>query len=203
MSGHGSLLESLSEGRVSVAGTGNILSRSTVLQSQGTLSNHLTSVGADDVDTEKTVSLRVSNHLDQTLSVEVGLGTRVGAEGESSDAVGDLGSLELLLALADPGDLGVGVHDGGDGGVVDVTVALLDVLDDGDSLLLSLVGKHGAEGNVTNAADVGELGAVLGVDDDTAALVELHANVLEAEAFSVGATADGDKDDFGVNLFTY
>ena len=47
---------------------------------------------------------------------------------------------------------------------------------------------------------MGELGAVLRVDDDAAALVELEPNVLEAETSSVGATADGNKDDVSLEL---
>jgi hypothetical protein len=64
------------------------------------------------------------------------------------------------------------------------------------------VGKHGAKGHVTNAADVRDLGSVLGVDDDAAALVQLEANVLQAQALSVGTAADGDQDNLGINLLT-
>ena len=201
--GHGSLLESLGEGRVSVASAGNILGRSTVLEGKGTLSNHLTGVGADDVNTEKTVGLGVGDHLNHTLSVEVGLGAGVGAEGEGADLVGDTGLLELLLGLANPGNLGEGVHDRGDAAVVNVAVTLLDVLDGSNGLLLSLVGKHGAEGDITNAADVGDLGAVLGVDDDAAALILLETNVLEAETLGVGTAADSDKDNITLELCSH
>lgn len=197
---HRGLLESLGERGVSVAGSGNVLSGRAVLQSQGTLSNHLTGVGADDVNTEETVSLGVGKHLDQAVSVEVGLGSGVGGEGEGADSVGDVLALKVLLALANPGDLGVGVHDRGDGAVVDVAVTLLDVLDDGNSLLLGLVSKHGAEGDITDTSDVGDLGSVLGVDDDTAALIGIEANVLEAEATNVRSSADGDEDDIRLDL---
>lgn len=202
MRGHGSLLESLRQRRVSVAGSGNVLTGSTVLESKGTLSNHFTSVGANNVDTQETVGLRVSDHLDNTFRVQVGLSARVGAKGESTDAVGDLLGLEVLLGLADPGNLGVGVHDGGNAAVVDVAITLLDVLDNGNGLLLSFVGKHRAESGVTDTANVGDLGTVLGVDDYTAALVELHANVLKTETLGVGAAADSNKDNLGIKLLT-
>lgn len=81
-----------------------------------------------------------------------------------------------------------------------MAVTLLDVLDNSDGLLLSLVGKHRSESGVTDAANVGELGAVLRVDDDTPALVKLKSNVLEAKATGIGATADGNKDDIGIKL---
>lgn len=200
MSGHGRLLESLGEGRVSVAGAGNILAGSAILEGKGTLSNHLTGVRTDDVDTENTVGLGVGDHLNHALSVKVGLGTGVGAEGEGTDAVGNTSLLEFLLGLANPGNLGEGVHDRRNAAVVDVAVALLDVLDDSNGLLLSLVGKHGAEGDITNAANVGDLGAVLGVDDDTAALILLESNVLKAETLGVGTAANSDKNNVTLEL---
>lgn len=196
--GHGSLLESLGEGRVGMACAGNVLAGGTVLDGEGSLGNHLTSTGSDDVDTQDAVSLGVSDELNNTLSVEVGLRAGVGAEGERTDVVLDAGGLDLGLVLANPGDLGVGVHDGGNGGVVDVTVALLDVLDGGNSLLLSLVGQHGTEGNITNDADVGDLGTELLVDDETTTVVLVNANVLNVKTVGVRATANGNENNIGI-----
>jgi hypothetical protein len=196
--GHGSLLESLGESGVGVAGAGNILGGGTVLDGKGSLGDHLTGTGTDDVNTENAVGLGIGDELDKTLSVEVGLGAGVGAEGERTDTVLDARCLDLSLVLANPGDLGVGVHDAGDGGVVDVAVAGLDVFDGGNGLLLGLVGQHGAESAVTNDTDVGELGAVFLVDDQTATVVLLDANLLEVQALGVGATANGDQDNVGV-----
>jgi hypothetical protein len=62
------------------------------------------------------------------------------------------------------------------------------------------VGEHGAEGDVADAADVRDLGTVLGVDDHAAALVELEADVLEAETTGVGAATDRNKDDVSAEL---
>lgn len=197
--GHGGLLESLSQRRVGVAGTGNVLGGRAVLKGQGGLGNHLTGVGSDDVAAQQPVGLGIGKHLDHAVRVEVGLGTRVGAEGEGADLVGDVLVLEFLLVLADPGNLGVGVHDRRNDTVVDVAVALLDVLDGGHGLLLGLVGKHGAKGHVTNASDVRGLGAVLGVNDDTAALVNLETSVLQAQTGSVRAATNGHEDNVGLN----
>jgi hypothetical protein len=198
--GHGSLLEGLGKSGVSVRSSGNILGRSTVLECQNTFSNHLTGVGADNVDTEDTVSLGISQELDHTVRVGVGLCSRVGREGEGTDLVLDTGLLELGLVLADPGDLGVCVHDRGDGAVVDVAVVLCDELDDGDSLLFGLVGEHGTECDVSNDTDVRNLGAVLLVDDDAAAVVDLETDVVETETGGVGTTADGDEDNVCLEL---
>ena len=154
------------------------------------------------MDTQYPVGLGVRKELDHTLGVEVGLRTGVGGEGEVSNVVLDAGLLELLLVLANPGNLGVGVHDGGDGAVVDVAVALSDVLDGSDSLLLSLVGKHGAEGAVTDSADVGDLGAVLLVDDQAAAVIGLKTDVVETKTGSVRTAANGDEDNISVKGFS-
>ena len=94
----------------------------------------------------------------------------------------------------------MGVHNGGNGAVVDVTVALSDVLDGSNSLLLGLVGKHGAEGAVADRANMGNLGAVLLVDDQAAALVNLEVDVVEAETRGVWAATDSDKNDVSIDL---
>jgi hypothetical protein len=200
VSGHGGLLERLSKCGVSVASTSDVLSRGAVLERKSALGDHLAGVRADNVHTEDTIGLGVGEELDQTVGVGVGLGARVGAEGEGASLVLDAGLLELSLVLADPGDFGVGVHDARDGAVVDVTVVLGDVLDGGDSLFLGLVGEHGAECAVADHADVRDLGAVLLVDDEAAAVVGLKTDLLETETCGVGTTADGDEADVGVEL---
>lgn len=146
------------------------------------------------------VGLGVRDELDKPFGVEVRLRSGVGGEGELSDIVLDVLGLELLLILTDPGDFRVGVHDRGNSAVVDVTIALADVLDNGNGLFLSLVGQHRTEGNVTNGTNVGDLSPVFLVNDDTAALVDLKANVLQAETVSVRAATDGDENNISIEL---
>ena len=183
-----------------MASSRHVLGARAVLERQRTLGDHLTSVGADNVDAENTVRLLVCEELDHAVRVQVGLGPRVGGEGESADLVLDTLFLELLLVLPDPGHFGMRVHDRGDGGVVDVAVILGDELDGGDGFLLSLVRQHGTESAVANDANVGMLRAVLLVDHNAAALVDLQTNVLETETSRVGATANSNEDDFGIEL---
>jgi CheY-like chemotaxis protein len=47
---------------------------------------------------------------------------------------------------------------------------------------------------------VRDLGAVLLVNDDTAAVIRLYTNVLESKAVSVWATTDSNKDNVSVEL---
>lgn len=145
------------------------------------------------MDTKDAVSLCVSNELDLTFAVEVGLSTGVGAEGERSDAVFNTGGLDLGLVLANPGDFGVGVHDTWDGGVVDVAMALGDVFDGSNGFLLSLVGKHGTKSAVTNDTDVLGLGSVFLVDDESALVVNIDADVFESETSGVWSSTNGNE----------
>jgi len=62
------------------------------------------------------------------------------------------------------------------------------------------VGKHGAEGAVADRANMGNLGAVLLVDDQAAALVNLEVDVVEAETRGVWAATDSDKNDVSIDL---
>ena len=94
----------------------------------------------------------------------------------------------------------MGVHDAGDGVVVDVAVAFGDVFDGGDGFFFGFVREHGAEGAVADYADVREFGAILFVDYEAAFVVEFEADVFETEAGGVGAAADGYEDDVGVEL---
>ena len=92
------------------------------------------------------------------------------------------------------------VHDGGDGVVVDVAVVFGQVFDSGDAFFFRLVCEHGAESAVADDADVGEFGAVFGVDDQAAAVVGFETDGFEAEAGGIGAAANGDEDDVCVEL---
>lgn len=85
------------------------------------------------MDTEDLVGLLLSNNLHETFSIQVGLGPRVRREVEFADVVFDASSLQLLLGLANPGDLRVCIDDGGNSVVVDVTVAALEELNRGDT----------------------------------------------------------------------
>lgn len=185
---------------MSMACTSNILSASTVLNRKNTLSNHLTSIGADDMNTKYTVGLLLSDNLDGTLSVQVGLGTRIGSEGELADLVLDAGGLELLLGLANPGDFGVGVDDRGNGMVVHVSVSGLDVLDSSNTFLFSFVGKHGSESDVTNALDALHSGIELVIDDNTALGVNFNTNLVEAETIGIRTTPNRDENNIRIKL---
>ena len=79
----------------------------------GGFGDHRAGFGADDVHAEHLVGGLVGQHLHEALGRAVGAAARIGGEGILADLVGDAGGLELLLGLADPGDLGLGVDDRG------------------------------------------------------------------------------------------
>ena len=178
----------------------NVLRARAILNGKDTLPDHLTRVGANDVHTQNAVGLGLSDELHDTLGVEVRLRARVSRERELADLVLDARGLELLLGLADPRDLGVRVHDGRDRVVVDVPVALGDVLHCGDTLLLGLVREHGPECHVANALDALHARVELVVDHDAALVVELDTDLVETEPLGVWPAADGDEDDVRLKL---
>ena len=73
----------------------------------------------------------------------------------------------------------MGIHDAGDGVVVDVAVAFGYVFDAGDGFFFGFVREHGAECAVADDADVGEFGPVLFVDYEAAFVVDFETNVFE------------------------
>ena len=94
----------------------------------------------------------------------------------------------------------MGVHDAGDGVVVDVAVAFDYVFDAGDGFFFGFVREHGAEGAVTDYADVRQFGPVLFVDYEAAFVVDFEADVFKAQAGGVRSATDGYEDDVGVEL---
>lgn len=85
------------------------------------------------MNTQDLICLLLCQEFDKAIRVEVRLCPRVGCKDKLSNVVFDTFSLEVLFGLAYPGNLGVGVDDRRDGRVVDVAVAVLDVLDGGDT----------------------------------------------------------------------
>lgn len=81
-----------------------------------------------------------------------------------------------------------------------MAVVFGDEFDGCHGFFFGFVREHGAEGAVTDDADVWQAGAVFLVDHEAAAVVGFEADVLEAEASSVGAAADGDEADITVDL---
>ena len=181
----------------------HILRARSVLQRQRALRNHLPGVGSHNMNPENSIRLRICQKLDHTIRIQIRLRPRIGTEGKGADLILDPLLLQLLLVLPDPRDFGVRVHDGGDGVVVDVAVILGQVFDGGDAFFLCFVREHGAEGAVADDADVRDFGPVFAVDDQAAAVVGFQAHGVEVEARGVGAAADGDEDDVGVELLRY
>lgn len=70
--------------------------------------------------TKNAVSVLLHNKLHKALHVLVSLRARVSEEGEFANLVLCAFGLEFLFILANPGNLGMCVHDRGDDGVVDV-----------------------------------------------------------------------------------
>src|SRR4029079_15145117 len=92
----------------------------------------------------------------------------VGHERERAGANVASGGLQLLLRLADPGDLGAGVDHPRNRVEVDVRLRADDPLGDGDALFLALVGEHRPANDVADRPDVLEVGpALAGHRDET------------------------------------
>ena len=111
----------------------------------------------------------------EKMARSVRAGAAIGKERERAGLVRNAIRLELLLGAADPGDLGAGVDDPGDGVEVDMAMLAGDALGHRHALFLGLVRQHRAAHHVAHRPDVGQVGAAVVVDDDGAAL-RLFAN---------------------------
>lgn len=81
-----------------------------------------------------------------------------------------------------------------------MAISLADVFNGRNTFLLGLVRQHGAEGDIADHTDMGDLGAVFLVDDNTAAFVGLNADIFKTEASGIRAAANRDEDNVGIEL---
>ena len=147
--------------------------------------------GADDVQAQHAVGLGVGQDLHEARGLGHGHGAADGGEREAAGLVGHALGLELLLGLADPGDLRRGVDHVGDGVEVDVARQAGDQLGHGDAFLEALVRQHRAAHAVTDRPDAVHAGVAVLVHHDLAALVDLHAGALGQQAAGGGTAAHG------------
>lgn len=87
---HAGLFEGLGKSGVGVASPSQIFGTGSVLDTDHSLSNHLSSSRTHDVSSQDSVSLLVSQDLDHTVSAGNGFRSRVGHEGETSFGVFDV-----------------------------------------------------------------------------------------------------------------
>lgn len=197
---HGRLFECLGQCRMRMTRPPDILTRRPILNRQHPLRNHLPGIRSHDVDPQYPVRFRVRDELDHAFRFQIRLGPRVRREGETPRLVLYPLLFQFRFVLPHPCDFRVRVHDGGNGVVVDVTVALFDEFDGRDTFFFGFVGEHGAKGAVADDTNVREFRAVLFVDYETAFVVDFETDVFKTETGGVGAAPDGYKDDVCVEL---
>lgn len=197
--GHGGLADGLAEAGVRVAHTGKILRGGTVLEGDDSLSNGLTGVRANDVGSEKAVSLLAGKELDESLGLTDGACARVGHVVELALLVLNALCLELLLGGAHGSNLGASVDDAGHGIVVDVSCLTREDLSDSRAVVLSLVCKHGSLDDITSSVDGRDVGAEVVIDLNASSLVNSNAKLLEAETLGVRAASSGHKHNVGLD----
>src|SRR4051812_16033554 len=148
---------------------------------------------ADDVAADQLAVLLVADDLDHAAAVAV---DGAGADRAVVDlADDDVEALLPRLLLGEPerADVGRAERRPRDVDVLDrVGLHPRGVLDGDDALVGGLVGERGAAHEVADRVHALYAGAERAVDVDQAAVVELDAGLLEAEALDVGAAAGGD-----------
>jgi hypothetical protein len=77
----------------------------------------------NDMHPKDSVRLLLGNEFDNAFGIQIRFGTGIGDEWELSNVVLDSRSFDILLSLADPSDLRMGVDNGGNSLVVDMAVS--------------------------------------------------------------------------------
>ena len=89
------------------AGTPQVFRSPTKFHKHGRLVDHLAGAEADDMRAEHAIRRLVGEDLYEAVRMQHGAGATVSGERELSDLVFDAGLFQLLLGLADGGDLGL------------------------------------------------------------------------------------------------
>jgi hypothetical protein len=178
-----------------MAGAREILGRAAELDQDRALVDHLAGLHADDVRAQHAIGLRIGQELYEAIGLLVGFRTAVRGEREFADVVGDARGLQLLLGLADGGNLRRGVDHARNGVVVHVPGLARDNFRNRNALILGLVRQHRAAHDVADGVDALHIGRKMVVDLDPTAIVDRDACFLQAETFGVGDAADADQHD--------
>src|SRR5690606_36443471 len=189
--GHGGVVDDLRQARVRVADPGDVVGGTLELHGQHALVHQLGDVGAHQVHAQHAVGLGVGQDLHEARRLDHRHRAAVGREREAAGLVRDAFFLELLLGLADPGQLRLGVDHPGDGVHVDVAGQAGDQLGHRDAFLEALVRQHRPAHAVAHRPDAVDAGVAVLVDLDLAAVVELHAAVVGQQALGRGLAPDG------------
>lgn len=178
----------------------DIFTARSVLNRQHSFRYHLSSIRPDNVNSQYSIRFLIADELDHALRLQVRLGSAVGAEGKCAYVILNPCFFDLCLILSYPCDLGMCVHDGWNGIVVDVTVTFRDILDGSNAFFFSFMGKHRTECAITDNTDMWQLSPVLFVDDQAALVVDIQSDVFKTQSGSIRSAADGNEDDVGFEL---
>src|SRR5690625_395508 len=188
--GQGGLLHRFGQRRVRMNGPAHVLTGCAERHRRNRFGYEVTGPGADDVHAQDAVGLRVGQHLHLAVGAVHGAGAPHRLEGEVTLLVGDALLLELLLALADRGDLRFGVDDAGHQAVVDVSGVAGEDLCQSDAVLLGLVRQHGPLDHVPYGVNALHVRGVTVIDLHAAAFVGLDTHVVESQPLGVRLAPD-------------
>jgi len=155
------------------------------------------------MDTKDAVGLRAGQHLDETGWLAHTQRTTIGHERNLANLVGDAFRLELLFALADPGNFRSGIDDAWNGVEVAVTSLTSHQLGNHDALFHGLVRQHRSAHNVADRPDPWEIGLAVTIDFNHAAIGQLEANCFAIEAIGIRDAANGNDQAVGIELLGF
>src|SRR5215472_17661801 len=113
--GEGGFLDGFVQGRVGVAGAGDVLRRRGKLHADDELGDQIARIRADDMGAEDAIRRLVGEDLDEAVGHGHGARPAIGHEGELANLIGDALGLQLLLGLPDGGGLRPGIDHAGNG----------------------------------------------------------------------------------------
>src|SRR5690606_25814919 len=185
------LHQGLPEGGVRVDGRRHVLRGRHHFHGEGRLADQIAGGGPDDVDPHDPPGARVGDDLHEAVRLRDAHGAPERGEREAPRLDGEAFLLRLLLRETDRGDLRVGEDDAGHRDPVLGGALAGDHLRRHLALLRGLVSEHGRAAHVADGVDPLDVRLAQIVRHHEPALVDLHAELFEADVTGARLHADG------------
>jgi len=137
-----------------VTGARNVFAAGAKLHGRDGFGDQVAGARADNMDAEYSVDGGIGQNLNATCGVANAARTAIGLERKNAFAVFNAGFFELLFRFADGGNFGFGIHNAGNGVVIDMAVASDKMLDSGHAFFGRFVRQHRAGNDIANRKDI-------------------------------------------------
>mmetsp|Transcript_36291 Transcript_36291/g.49848 ORF Transcript_36291/g.49848 Transcript_36291/m.49848 type:complete len:319 (+) Transcript_36291:323-1279(+) len=189
---------------MSMTSSSKIFRRSTIFHRKSRLRNHLSSLCINNMNSQNTISFRISKDFDNLFRVEFIVCSRstVCLERERSNLVFHSFFLQILFCFSDPSNFRESIDNTRNSTVVNMSSSwILNIFNSCDSFFFSFVCKHWTSHNIANGSNGWDICLEVFVNHYTTTIVHLDTNFVQTKSLSERNTSNRDKNNICFNFF--